>query len=161
MKQHIENALKGAALGAINALLVAIGISTVISGLVSALLPTIVVLCMFWAIPIGAVLGVIAGKLRRNRLAVLEVIALAAIPMVGAVTLGSEGMLGHHGSEDFLNLVLMAASATAVLVVILERWAVPVTAAIHALGHLPIAATPSSSRPRPSAPRTAGAPFRT
>jgi predicted permease len=84
------------------------------------------------AIPVGAALGVIAGKLRDQRLVVLEIVAVALVPLVGVAIFTAFGacpeLLDRHNADMFLTLVVVAATPVAISTIVLERWTRPAIA---------------------------------
>jgi hypothetical protein len=128
----MKNAFKGAVLGAVNAFGVAIAVTLTIAPprphvlwtpVMSEMLGAIVLIALVSAIPLGAILGAFAGKLRANRLVVLELVTLALLPLCGIVSLRATGM--QPRSEELFALVAMAACPTVFSVIALERWTRP------------------------------------
>jgi MFS-type transporter involved in bile tolerance (Atg22 family) len=64
---------------------------------------------MFSSVPLGALIGLLAGRLRENRLVVLELVALALVPLCGIATIR---VLGVRLGDEFCGLVLVASGPT-------------------------------------------------
>lgn len=81
------------------------------------------------AVPVGAGLGVLAGKLRDQRLLVLEIIVLSLVPMAGFAVFRALGVqhdiFDRHNADSFIVLVMLAAAPAAIATVILEWWTRP------------------------------------
>jgi hypothetical protein len=123
------NAIKGAALAAGNAVALAMSIALSFAPdhhwfrQLPSTVSAIALLAMFSSIPLGAVLGVFAGKLRDNRLVVLELVTLALVPITGMVTIDTLGV--PIRGADLCGLSLLAACPTVISVIVLERWTRP------------------------------------
>src|SRR5215831_15271009 len=112
----MRNAFKGAALAIANTVAIAIVISLALSRHWTGLwfgpnnAAVIAIFGLFSAIPLGALIGVLAGRLRGERLLVLELVALALVPICGVVTMHELGLRPNGG--DLCGLVALAASPT-------------------------------------------------
>src|SRR5262249_1396060 len=117
------NAAKGAVLAAVNAVAIAFAITLEISPHavwsrhLRDVMVSITILAMLSSIPLGAALGVLAGKLRDNRLLVLELVTLALVPMVGLLTMQAMGAQPKGG--DLFGLVAVSWSPTVISVIVL------------------------------------------
>ena len=132
----MRNALKGVALAIVNAIALAVAVSFVMSppyrGSGTAdLAASVAILAMFSSIPLGALIGLLAGRVRANRLVVLELVALALVPICGIATMRALGV--RLRGDEFCGLVLVASSPTVFAVLALERWTRPTPAAPRAL----------------------------
>jgi hypothetical protein len=125
----MKNALKGLILAALNTTIVAIALGAMLSGphtfgsFSNLVLPIMMIGGMF-ALPAGALLGVAAGRLREGRILVLELCAIALVPMCGVFAfsvLGSDRIAAH----DFTVMVIIASGPTAMVALLLERWTRP------------------------------------
>ena len=134
----MTNALKGVLLGVVNALLIAMLVTAYLSSGRGHLLGhwmdgfgSVTTLSLLAAAPIGAAIGVFAGMLRDNRLIVLVLIALTAIPIAG---LAIFMVIAIRTPPEFPIFVLIAASPTTLAVICLERWTRRVVDVSRALG---------------------------
>jgi hypothetical protein len=126
------NALKGVALAVVNAVALACAIALTLGRPYSpGLAGPIFVLALFSSVPLGALIGLIAGRLRENRLIMLELVALALIPICGIATMREMGV--RAPGEALASLVVVASSPTVFAVIVLERWTRPRPAAPRAL----------------------------
>ena len=131
----MTNALKGAAVAAVTGSLIAILIVLLSSaprdGLVelAARFVWLAAIAMTASVPAGAVLGFVAGKLRDQRLIVLEIAVLALVPLAGLVIFRLVGagpdLLDRRYAETFLTLVVIASAPAAIGTIVLERWTRP------------------------------------
>jgi hypothetical protein len=132
----MRNALKGVVLAVANAIALAVAIAFVMSPpyrtrFVMDFVGSVAMLAMFTSVPLGALIGLLAGRLRDNRLVVLELVTLALVPICGIATTHFVGARMTGG--DFSGLVLVASSPTVFAVLALERWTRPKPAAPRAL----------------------------
>ncbi len=132
------NALKGALLGLANALAVTIAICTMLdsgnrrSFAYPGVAGAILVLACILAVPCGGALGWLAGRVRTNRIFVLELVALCLIPLCGVVTFSYLGQ--RIEATELIALVMVAAAPTVLGVLALERWTRPRFETARALG---------------------------
>jgi len=84
------------------------------------------------SVPCGAALGWLAGKLRVNRLVVLQLVALASIPMCGVFAYGY--VHARVEPAEFLVFAGVSALPTVLGVLTLERWTRPRFESARALG---------------------------
>jgi hypothetical protein len=122
------NALKGVTLAVANGIVLAVGLAFVMTPPYRTrdamdFVGSIAVLAMFSSVPLGALIGLLAGRLRENRLVVLELVTLALVPLCGIATMHMLGV--HMTGSEFSGLVLVASSPTVFAVLALERWTRP------------------------------------
>jgi hypothetical protein len=134
----MTNALKGAAVAAVTGFLIASLIALLASTPHDGLRELVVrfvslaTIAMTASITAGTVLGFVAGKLRDQRLVVLEIAVLALVPLAGLVIFRLLGvgpeLLGSRYAEAFLTLVVVASAPAAIGTIVLERWTRPALA---------------------------------
>lgn len=130
------NALKGVVLAIANAIALAVAVAFVMprpygTRVATDMVGTIAVLAMLSSVPLGALIGLLASRLRENRLVVLELVALALVPLCGIATMRVLGV--RLQGDELCGLVLVASSPTVFAVLALERWTRPRPVAPRAL----------------------------
>jgi hypothetical protein len=121
----MSNVRKGIELALANALVLAIGFAGYLPS--RTRIPVVDELALWLvggivAIPCGALLGFIAGRLRRERLATLLVASFVVLPVACVLACP---ILGFPGAEALADLIAVAWIPTSFATIALERWTRP------------------------------------